>query len=729
MTVKHQALREKDLSSDQAKVYRSVTTWAKSPEGILTLGGYAGCLGGDTQVIYTRGKRAARRTITLRDLYLKFNGQHGSGRGAAQRWARGVETFLESYFPDGRIARNRVLAVFDSGVKETIELRFSDGSSLTATKDHPIAIPSGEFIAAGDLRKGQKVLARGSMKMKPGKGRDLSKRPPRVIVNCKYHPYGARKKVVCNGVPYFYTRVARARLVVEARMNQLPYDGFVDFLKHAEKRAKSLKFLPADVDVHHKDEDTLNDTFENLEVIVAREHARHHGREDGWKHFNREYTRELKIVSIKAAGKRQTYDVQMEAPANNFVANGVVVHNTGKTSILGVFAANTPLLVAYATYTGRAASVLKRKLEACGVAATSGLKPKNEDDDNQRLDSNLSDYFDYDLLDKKAAKSIAYVGTLHRLLYVPVVDANTDEIRGWKKRDKLDRKYDLIVVDEASMVGDDLLADIRRYDVPVLAHDVPVLAVGDHGQLPPVMASGDLMKKPMLKLEKIHRQAESNPIILLSKEIRETGRLTRFLEDGEHIEFVKSASSAIEDAYLGRRPVASVLDVVALCYTNRNRILLNGFARKALSYSAVPKKGEAVICLKNKPPIYNGMRGVLQRNGVIDEETPWILHATVDFEDEGIFGVEEEMCGATFNKERPFESLEEMQTRLPVRRMSEGGWPYDFGYALTVHRAQGSQFEHVVFYVDRSRDPASDEWRRFAYTAVTRSSQKLTVVA
>ena len=134
-----------------------------------------------------------------------------------------------------------------------------------------------------------------------------------------------------------------------------------------------------------------------------------------------------------------------------------------------------------------------------------------------------------------------------------------------------------IVVSNCSMIGDSLLADIQ-------AHHVPLLAVGDHGQLPPVMDRGSLMENPMLRLEKIHRVAEGNPIIRLSRSIREERRLDRSLEDGDAIKFARrdSAGFALNEAYAAHD---NPLDVGVVCWTNKNRVMLNGLARKAQGYA------------------------------------------------------------------------------------------------------------------------------------------------
>lgn len=397
----------------------------------------------------------------------------------------------------------------------------------------------------------------------------------------------------------------------------------------------------------------------------------------------------------------------------------------GKSSLLGVFAAETDLLVAYVSFTGRAASILQCKLSACGVSTTSGLRPPDEMSRLRRKvgrTSGLLDYFDFDV---SANGGPGFCGTLHQLLYIPIIDMETEELKGWKKRTRLDRDYDLIVIDEASMVGNSMLDDLRM-------HGVPIMAVGDHGQLPPVADGGDLMKNPMLRLEKIHRQAEGSPIIQLSKVIRETGRLDKKLADGERVSFRRRADveDVLREAYSrrlqldGPSKIDSPIDVGVLCWTNKMRVRLNGMARKALGFSGAPKCGEVVICLKNAPPIYNGMRGVLTEDGVVDR---WLLSAGIDFPDEGI-SQDVVMCGANFNRERPFSSVDELEARGIPRSFARAGALYDFGYALTVHRSQGSQFEHVIFYVDRSADENDDMWRRLAYTAVTRASERLTIL-
>lgn len=369
---------------------------------------------------------------------------------------------------------------------------------------------------------------------------------------------------------------------------------------------------------------------------------------------------------------------------------------TGKSTLLALFASETRKRVAYVTLTGRASSVLQRKLKAQGVKVTGFEAP-----------------------------SRATVGTLHQLLYVPVIDEETEERTGWHKREKLSATFDIVAVDEASMVSGPMLADIQ-------AHGIPVLAVGDHGQLSPIMDTGELMKHPDLLLEQIHRQAEGDPIIKLAHIVRATGRLDRALCTFRR---KYEIDEVLREAYAGTNP----MDVGILCWTNKIRIWLNTKVRAALSHDGpLPRQGELVICLKNDPPVYNGMRGVLATEASVGA-MPWLLDAEVAFPEEGLDAVQYSMCAATFNRERIPQTIDDLRASLlpflpddwkkTVERFSEAGHPYDFGYALTVHKSQGSQFKHVVFFLDRQEKPDDEEWRRFSYTAVTRAVEKLTVVA
>jgi exodeoxyribonuclease V len=387
----------------------------------------------------------------------------------------------------------------------------------------------------------------------------------------------------------------------------------------------------------------------------------------------------------------------------------------GKTTLLGVFAATTDLLCAYVTLTGRASSILRRKLKAAGALTTECMRPSEK---MARSGRSLGNLYDPNL---PWASGPAYVGTIHRLCYRPLLNAE-EEVVGWEKRTALDRKYDLIVIDEASMVGGEMLRDLQAYGVPILA-------VGDHGQLPPVMDSGELMKDPDLRLEKIHRQAEGNAIIALAHQIRTTGILPR---PSDLTSLKTDHAVSIIPKRWAERVISNVagngLDAGILCWTNRSRTQLNATARKALGLSGPPRSGEVLICLKNKPPVFNGMRGILTQDAT-PGRAPWIINGSVEFPDEGLPPTHYEMCVPQFCREKAFSNVEEMRARgISTNSINGAGMFFDFGYALTVHKSQGSGFQHAIVYVDRPVQPASDDWRRWAYTAVSRASERLTII-
>lgn len=307
--------RRKDCYSDAAKDFG-----IEPPKG-LVLVGVPGCLSGDTVLQYLRGARSGGRDITLKDLYYKFNGYATSSRG----WSVGP-TYLHSVAKDGTVFYNTVEGVIYSGEKPTIRMTFSDGSALTMTTDHRVMREGMHFTKAGKLRVGDTVLARGTMLPVATGGK---KKPQnRKIVSVKNHPLGSRK-VICDasGV-YEYRRVHRARLVVEAHMNNLPYKKYVRLLNC--NQLAGLVFLDRAAEVHHIDGCSMHDGLDNLEVLSKEDHARRHAQ---LVNFSVDYTKVVSVVSIEAAGVIDTYDVQMRSPANNFVANGIIVHNSGKSLI------------------------------------------------------------------------------------------------------------------------------------------------------------------------------------------------------------------------------------------------------------------------------------------------------------------------------------------------------------------------------------------------------------
>ena len=139
---------------------------------------------------------------------------------------------------------------------------------------------------------------------------------------------------------------------------------------------------------------------------------------------------------------------------------------TGKTTVLGRLARSFPTPTAYVAPTGRAASKLTNSLIAGGMRITKLQRPP----EGKKLSRKWRHLFD-DSLPENGGPPLCT--TTHSLLLRAIIDSKTEELLGWQARTKLDRQYKLIVVDEASMVGDKMLLTLQ-------SHGVLVLAVGDH---------------------------------------------------------------------------------------------------------------------------------------------------------------------------------------------------------------------------------------------------------
>ncbi|MFO0703700.1 MAG: AAA family ATPase [Patescibacteria group bacterium] len=360
--------------------------------------------------------------------------------------------------------------------------------------------------------------------------------------------------------------------------------------------------------------------------------------------------------------------------SRNFITVGGYA-GTGKSTLVAHLRKELKTLkpnlkVGFASYTGKAARVLRSKL--------------NEQNILQEKDT---------------------VGTIHSLIYSPIVN-DDEEIVGWQRKEKLDK--DLIIIDEASMVDQVIWQHL-------LSYQIPIIAVGDHGQLPPIEGKFNLMKEPDLMLNKIHRQAENNPIIGLSIQAREYG-LIKF---GEYSSTVRKFDMSEYDAQEAQQELLGNYknDTLVLCGFNATRNRLNTYIRSSLGFeSTSPTSSDRVICLRNnhKIGIANGMLGTINKINKRGED--WYEAEIVMDDEEDVYkGL---ISAKQFGAKTAFNFTEKRGEFMM-------GDLFDFGYALTVHKAQGSQAKKVVLLEERSPKMDDEQWRRWLYTAVTRAEQEL----
>lgn len=341
---------------------------------------------------------------------------------------------------------------------------------------------------------------------------------------------------------------------------------------------------------------------------------------------------------------------------------------TGKTTLAKFFAENIEGYVQYGAFTGKACQVLRNK--GCHNAATLHsmvYKAKQQPDGNVKFVLNT---FDSPLMYAK-----------------------------------------LVIVDEVSMVDQKLGQDL-------LSFGKKVLVLGDPAQLPPVKGEGYFMGRPDVMLTEVHRQAAENPIIALSMHLRNNKTLSSFFGRNKDRAEIKLVDYVNVDE-------AMAFDQI-ICGKNKTREMKNRRFRDLKGFKGIyPNIGEKMICLKNNSSagLFNGqiweMTGIEEREGYKDDESGKDLPAHLYFyakslDDEGIVqcGVMKEMFAGGYDT-----------IHWSIKKFFD---EFDFGYCVTCHKSQGSQWNNVAVY-DESYVFRDDKFR-WLYTAVTRAAEKLTII-
>jgi len=297
----------------QAKAVREMVA---REQGILRAG--TGCLSGDTSIAVNRGGKGF--SIRLDALVHMQNGGKNQGRA----WDMSIPTMIRARKDDGSIGLIRLLDAFPSGVREVWEVKTECGRTIRATLSHRFFTETG-WKRLGTIGVGSRVWVESSSR--PTKTGIRKKKSWYFLSHVPHHPYAGRKsisKTTGRGT------VPTHRLVAEARLNGMPFDEFINRVRRNE--LNGLEFLdPKLFAVHHLDENAHNNAEENLVVLTHLEHNAVH-REAALKSIAIR-PKLTQITAIRLVGKEPTFDLSCDAP-NNFIANGFVVHNSGKTSIL-----------------------------------------------------------------------------------------------------------------------------------------------------------------------------------------------------------------------------------------------------------------------------------------------------------------------------------------------------------------------------------------------------------
>lgn len=329
-----------------------------------------------------------------------------------------------------------------------------------------------------------------------------------------------------------------------------------------------------------------------------------------------------------------------------------------------------------------------------------------------------------EVLRKKGNKNTC---TLHKLLYesIPKPDGT------FYRKPKAEIDYSVIVVDEISMAPKTLIDLLFR-------HNVYVICLGDPFQLPPIDKDEDnhLLDHPHIFLDEIMRQAQESEIIRLTMQIRDQADISFY--SGKEVKIIPYKQLNTGILQWGDQ---------ILTATNLKRQGINKQMRELREYPDYPVDGDKVICLRNywedfsdsEDALINGTIGVLQNSFQSFRQIPAFVKSNIKKFDILISDIVIPETGDKYNSM-------ELDRQMIITNQKCCDWKlsyvlgklrprfgeivpkeFAYAYAITVHKAQGSEWDKVVV-LEETFPFDKTEHARWLYTACTRSAQKLVLV-
>jgi len=300
----------------------------------------------------------------------------------------------------------------------------------------------------------------------------------------------------------------------------------------------------------------------------------------------------------------------------------------------------------------------------------------------------------------------------------------SDFITGWKRRED---PLDIGFIDESSMLDAKQFEDLQEI--------FPTLVLfGDPAQLPPVQSSGGMVfetlpEKRVKSLERVHRQDAGNPILDLAHALADP------MLDFYHFEKMVAEAAAKDERVVMAQRVES--DLMArspvLVWTNKTRIrLIHAFRAAFDAPGDELLEGEPLICDGMELPAKHRKKRLdLEARGLIKGAQVVYLGPgkRPGFSRLHVMGAEQPQIAAASIVKIEQEGDEEPFIPFAARM----GATFLHGAAVTIHKAQGSQWDTVqVFAPDiemASRmgrmEAGQPLWKRLTYVAITRAENQL----
>jgi exodeoxyribonuclease V len=419
-------------------------------------------------------------------------------------------------------------------------------------------------------------------------------------------------------------------------------------------------------------------------------------------------------LSDLAPQQREAYQriqTWFEGPDQLFYLAGWA--GTGKTSIAMCVAEALVGLqnTLFAAYTGKAAYVMQTR--GCNKASTMHsfmYCPADRSQDNLKEAKDALSQVEQELL-AEGYEPDALADHPKIQMLQGIVDEEQRKLRRPRfvlNAESIIKHMRLSVLDEVSMVDERMGGDW-------LSFGQKTLVLGDPAQLPPVGGEGFFTKRnPNFQLTDIHRQAKGNPIIDLATMVRNGdrpkpgtyGNSKVLRKDSLNPDYLRTLVMESDQVIVGKNETRHV-------YNNRIR-QLRGFDSK------YPLPGETLVCLRNNHDL-GLLNGALYKVDEVRDRYDDIerIDLTVSpLDQKGGSSVEvhchlQHFLGREESLRKQYWSIKEADE-------------FDFGYALTCHKVQGSQFKNPLIF-DQSAVFRANAYK-WLYTAITRAQESVTLV-
>jgi exodeoxyribonuclease V alpha subunit len=331
-----------------------------------------------------------------------------------------------------------------------------------------------------------------------------------------------------------------------------------------------------------------------------------------------------------------------------------------------------------------------------------------------KLDDNkISNYIALLAPTGRAAKRMSestglYASTIHRFLKWDK-ESNTFGINELNKV-----YYKLIIIDETSMIDNHLLSALfKGIDL-----NTQIIFVGDEYQLPsvgPGLILNDMIAAnlPHINLHEIYRQSDNSFIPVLAREIKETDIKEDILDKKDDFNFIKCSNHEIKNLLTQilikikeKKIDVSHIQVLAPMYKGENGIDNLNIILQEIFNPKSSKKDEVSI----GPITYRVGDKILNLVNDIDNN---IYNGDIGF-----------ITEINLNSKTDFLIIDYYGNEVSYKKDNLNSITH--AYAITIHKSQGSEFDHVIMPMSLSYSRML--YNKLLYTGVSRAKKSLVII-